>query len=196
MSKIEKKYLSALHNWINQFEGDDKHPAFLSEMSVVEEAFNYIRFELDIKDPKFLDLGCATGNILFSARNILGSSVAVDFNKGAYYGVEHNATYAAAANAIDWRFKIFTTSMFSSISKKLIEEVDIIYTYVPFGGQKLFQLYKLISATAKDGALIVLNDPNFKKEYFDSKTKVELLKRFKGSDCCDVTDILIFIKES
>lgn len=194
MSKIEKKYLNSLHNWLNQFEGNTKHPAFLSEMSVVGQVFNYIRFELNIKDPKFFDMGCATGNILFAAKEILGSSTAADFNNGTYWGVEHNGTYAAAAKAIDWRFKIFTIDMFSKISKDILKEADIIYTYAPMGGTELVKLYKLISINAKDGALIVLNDPNFKMEYFGSKIKIEVLKRWKGSDCCDPTDITIYRK--
>jgi len=187
MSNIQKNFLSKLHNWVNQLEGDGKHPAFASELSIVEQAFRYVNKELEINNPKFLDIGSATGNILYAAKEIFGK-------EGQYCGIEHNKTYAAIANSIDHKFNVFIIDMFSKLSIEQMKDADIIYTYVPVGGQDLVKLYKLISLKAKNGAIIILNDTNMRSEYFSVNTIIKPLKRFTGSDCCNQTDITVYQK--
>lgn len=187
MSHIQTRYLSRLHNWMNQLEEGNKHPAFSSEMSVVEHTLNYIK-DMGIENPVFCDLGCSTGNVLFTAKEILGK-------EGEYYGIDHNGTYLAAARAIDWQFKLHPIDLFSKISKDIMEKSDIIFTYVPIGGADMVKLYKIISLKAKPGALIIINDLNFNPEYFSTQINIEPIKRFEGTKgCCDQTDIRIFRK--
>ena len=90
--------------------------------------FKYISEELGLKIDSFIDLGCGTGNILISARNLFGSSklTGVEIDSSLVRQAEENTKDFAAgiilADLLEW--------------KPAVNDYDLVYMYEPLRDEK------------------------------------------------------------
>jgi ubiquinone/menaquinone biosynthesis C-methylase UbiE len=181
MNKISTKYFNQIFRYINTFEEENKHPAFGSQFETVIEAIESLPRQERIN---FLDLGCGLGNVLFTAKQILG-------NKHKYVGIDNNQSYLDVAKAVDGQFQLINTDLLSKNTQRLIGNADVVYCYLPLPVyQDMQALYAVISHYMKPGTTLICNDSTLPT--FNSFTRVS---NFTGLECCSQTDIQIFIKK-
>jgi ubiquinone/menaquinone biosynthesis C-methylase UbiE len=183
MDKIETKYLDSLSKYLNAF-STETHAAITTEFAPLKKSLHYIKERLSEK-LTFLDLGCGIGNVLFTAKEILGK----ENNK--YIGVDKNNYYVGIAQNIDLHFKVLNLDILSRQTLQLISTADVIFAYRPIPNcteQK--QSLKEIDLYTKKGAYFLWNDDDLPPDL----PHMKILETFKGIECCSSTSITIYQK--
>jgi len=184
MDKIETKYLNALAKYLLSF-STETQPAYTTEFAPLKKASKYTQEQCpDKKKLMFLDLGCGIGNVLFTAKEILGK-------EHKYVGVDMNNYYAGIAQNIDLDFGILNIDILSDQTIALLKTADIVYAYRPMREfQKMHKMYFNINAYLKEGAYFLCNDEDIVPPFQHMKE----LKTFTGLECCDQSIIRVYKK--
>lgn len=121
-------------------------PAYISNHTKLVNALEALKMP---KGCTVLDLGSGVGNVLYTAKHILGSD-------NRYVGVEKNKIYAELSRGIDQTFKIYTQDIMESMD--LIQEADLIYIYQPEPDEdKMLKMYEMVENNMKLGAILIRN---------------------------------------
>ena len=182
MDKIETKYLDKLAEYLNTF-SSEIHFARTTEFAPLKKSIHYVKDKVP-KKLIFLDLGCGIGNVLFTAKEILGKE-----NK--YVGVDLNAYYKGVVQNIDHEFSVLTVDIISEQTNELLKTADIVFAYRPMPNyKKVMKMYENINRYTKAGAFFLCNDTDIEPTLPNMKK----LKLFEGIECCGQTDITIYQK--